>query len=62
MNRTFRYTARILAPNLEDMVAEDAAMTVEAKSMAEAMAIFSQATALDSVDDMNFQIVKIQTM
>lgn len=62
MTHTFRYTARILAPDLEDMVAEDATMTVEAKSMAEAMAVFSQATALDSADDMNFQIIRIQTI
>ena len=62
MNRTFRYTARILAPDLEEMVAENATMTVEAKDMAEAMMIFSNATALDSADDMNFQIIRIDTV
>ena len=62
MNRTFRYIARILAPDLEEMVAENATMTVEAKDMAEAMMIFSNATALDSADDMNFQIIRIETV
>lgn len=62
MKHTFRYTARILAPDLEEMVAENATMTVEAKDMAEAMAIFSEATALDSADDMNFQIIRIDTV
>lgn len=66
----FKYTARVLlregdffgAKDDEDkgIVAKEATITVQARDLASAMAIIANATAMDSSDDMNFQIIKIE--
>ena len=66
----FKYTARFLlrkgdnftAAREEDngFIAKDATVTVQANGLSEAIGLLTDATFLETEDDMNFQITKIE--